>query len=160
MLGLPKRFVAVGATVLVMMLAVATAALAGAPKFFSATSSVNNSGALVVSWDERGLGNGNINYTLEADASATYLCINGGGKNPSAANKRTINAEVSAQGSFESKNGRVQASLSAGPPSAGDFSCPSGQRLRFDGATYSNIVLTDNTNNVSTGVSPDPVSGP
>jgi hypothetical protein len=123
-----------------------------APHFAAASSSVNNDGALVVDFDERGLGNGNIDYTLTADATATYACINRGGKNPEAANKQTFNAEVSGGGSFEAKNGRVQASLSAGPISAGDFSCPSGQRLVLAAVSYSNIVLTDTTNNVSTTV--------
>ena len=127
-------------------------ALADAPKFHSATSSVNNAGALVVNWDEGGVGNENIDYTLTADATAEYACINGGNKHPQAANKETVNAEVSATGSFEPKNGRVQASLAAGPPSAGAFSCPPGQRLVLASVSYTNIVLTDTTNNVSTTV--------
>lgn len=134
------------------VLAFAAPAVADAPKFHSATSSVNNAGALVVSFDERGLGNENIDYTLTADASAVYACINGGGNHPQAANKETVNSEVSAAGSFEPKNGRVVASLSAGPPSAGAFSCPSGQRLVLASVSYTNIVLTDTTNGVSTPV--------
>jgi hypothetical protein len=140
------------ATALVAAMAFASTASADAPKFHSATSAVNNAGALVVSWDERGLGNTNIDYTLTADASAVYACINGGGNHPQAANKETVNAEVSANGSFEPKNGRVQASLSAGPPSAGSFSCPNGQRLVLASVSYTNIVLTDTTNGVSTSV--------
>lgn len=135
-----------------VMAALAGAALAVAAKFHSVTSSVNNAGALVVNFDERGLGEGDIDYTLTADAEAVYACINGGGKNPSAANKRTINAEVSAAGSFEAKNGRVIASLTAGPPSAGDFTCPSGQRLVLASVSYTNVLLTDTTNNSSTDV--------
>jgi hypothetical protein len=143
---------AVSAVTVAAFLAFSASALAVAAKFFSATSSVNNNGALVVSFDERGLGNGNIDYTLTADATATYACINGGGKHPQAANKETVNAEVSANGSFEPKNGRVQASLAAGPPSAGNFSCPGGQRLVFADVSYTNIVLTDTTNGTSTDV--------
>jgi hypothetical protein len=140
--------------VLSLMLVAVTAAVAqaAAPKFQSASSSVNNSGALVASFDERGLGNGNIDYTLTADATATYACINGGGKNPSAANKQDVNGEVTGGGSFESKNGRVVASLSAGPISAGSFSCPNGQRLVLADVSYTNIVLTDTTNGVSTSL--------
>jgi len=136
----------------VLMGALVAAASADAPKFHSATSSVNSAGALVVSFDERGLGNENIDYTLTADASATYACINGGGNHPQATNKETSNAEVSANGSFEPRNGRVAASLSAGPPSAGDFSCPSGQHLVLASVSYTNIVLTDTTNGVITSV--------
>jgi hypothetical protein len=133
-------------------LVMASPASAVAAKFHSVDSSVNNSGALVVSFDERGLGNGNIDYLLSADSSAVYACINGGGKHPQAANKETVNGDVSAAGSFESKNGRVQASLTAGPISAGDFSCPGGQRLVLASVSYWNIVLTDTTNGTSTPV--------
>ena len=137
------------AVALVASLAFAATASADAPKFHAANSAVNNAGALVASWDERGLGNTNIDYTLTADASAVFACINGGGNHPQAANKETVNAEVSAAGSFEPKNGRVQASLTAGPPSAGSFSCPNGQRLVLASVAYTNIVLTDTTNGVT-----------
>jgi hypothetical protein len=140
------------ATALVATLALAATASAAAPKFHSATSSVNNAGALVVSFDERGLGNLNVDYTLSADASATYACINRGGNHPEAANKETFNADVSAGGSFEVKNGRVVASLAAGPISAGDFSCPGGQRLVLAAVSYTNIELCDTTNDVCIGL--------
>lgn len=146
------RKLTIALVVMVALTITAAAALAGAPKFFSVSSGVNNGGALVVSFDERGLGNDNVDYTLSADATAVFACINGGGKHPQAANKETVNAEVSANGSFEVKNGRVQASLTAGPPSAGDFSCPGGQRLVFASVTYSNIWLSDDTNGVSTSI--------
>ena len=126
---------------------VASASTSGA-HFFSATSAVDDNGALVVSWDEAGLGNENIDYTLTADATSIWACINGGGNHPKAANKETVSAEVSAGGSFQAKNGRVQASLTAGPLSAGSFTCPSGQRLVLAQASYTNIVLTDTSNGV------------
>jgi hypothetical protein len=80
------------------LFALAGTAFGVAAKFHSASSSVNSGGALVVSFDERGLGNGNIDYTVNANATATYACINGGGKNPSAANKRTVEGSVALQG--------------------------------------------------------------
>ncbi len=146
------RRIAVTTATLVAVLALASAAWAGAPKFHSATSSVNNDGALVVNFDERGLGNDNIDYTLTADATALYACINGGGKHPQAANKEAFEGQVSGGGSFEPKNGRVVASLTAGPLLAPQFTCPSGQRRVLAAVTYTNIVLTDTTNNVSTPV--------
>jgi hypothetical protein len=148
----PLRLSLPAAAIAVASLAFAAPALADAPKFHAATSAVNNAGALVVNFDERGLGNENIDYTLTADATAVFACINGGSKHPQAANKETVNAEVSAAGSFEPKNGRVVASLTAGPPSAGDFSCPPGQRLVLASVSYTNIVLTDTTNGVTTAV--------
>ncbi|MBC9821407.1 hypothetical protein [Terrabacter sp. MAHUQ-38] len=137
----------------VAALVMASPASAVAAKFHSVSASVSNSGALVVAFDERGLGEGNIDYTLTADSTAVYACINGGGNHPQAANKETVNGEVSAAGSFESKNGRVQASLSAGPISAGAFTCPGGQRLVLASVSYTNIVLTDTTNGTSVSVS-------
>jgi hypothetical protein len=146
---LPLRLSLLAATCAVAALVFSAPAFADAPKFHAATSSVNNAGALVANFDERGLGNENIDYTLTANASAVYACINGGGNHPQAANKETVNAEVSAAGSFEPKNGRVLASLSAGPPSAGSFSCPNGQRLVLASVSYTSIVLTDTTNGVT-----------
>ena len=140
--------VAIGTTLTSSLFASAAFAV---PNFHSSSSSVNNSGALVVSFDERGLGNANVNYTLTAVGAAVYACINGGGNHPKAANKETVNAEVSANASFAVKNGRVVASMPpAGPPSAGSFSCPGGQKLRLASVSYANIVLTDTTNGVST----------
>lgn len=139
------------ATMSVVALAFAPSALA-APHFQSATSSVNNSGALVVNFDERGLGNLNIDYELTADATAVYACINGGNKHPQAANKETVAGQLTAGTSIEPKNGRVVASLETGPLSPGDFSCPNGQRLVLASVSYTNIVLEDTSNNVSTSV--------
>jgi len=132
-------------------LTVAGTALA-APHFASASGAVNSAGALVVSFDERGLGNENIDYTLTADAEALYACINRGGKNPSAANKQSFEGQVAGGGSFEAKNGRVQASLSVGPLAAPEFTCPGGQSRQLAQVSYSNIVLTDTTNDVSTTI--------
>jgi hypothetical protein len=146
-----RILIAVSTTAILLLFSAgsAFAATSGA-HFMSATDSVNSSGALVVNFDEAGLGNANIDYTLTSDATATYACINGGGNHPKAANKETFSADLSTGGTFQSKNGRVKASLSVGPISAGSFTCPSGQRLVLASVSYSNIVLTDTTNNVST----------
>jgi hypothetical protein len=144
----------------ILILIVATAVLLGAyaasategAHFMSVSSSVNDGGALVVNWDEAGLGNANIDYTLTADATALYACINNGGHNPKASNKRSFNGSVSGGGSFQARNGRVQASLTAGPLSEPAFTCPSGQTRVLAQVTYTNIVLTDTTNDVSTAV--------
>lgn len=122
---------------------------AQAAKFQFANSSVNNSGALVVQFEQRGLGEGDINYTLSADATALYACINRGGKNPSAANKQAFEGQVSGGGSFESKNGRVTGTITAGPLLAPSFTCPSGQNRVLASVSYTNILLTDTTNNKS-----------
>ena len=141
------------ATILTLLLAIgftASAAFAtNGAHFMSAGDSVNGAGALVATFDEAGLGNGDINYVLSADATALYACINGGGNHPKAANKQSFQGQVSQGGTFQAKNGRVRASLVTGPLSAGSFSCPSGQTLVLASVSYTNVVLTDTTNNVS-----------
>lgn len=125
------------------------AALADSPHFIRASGSLNNDGSLTVSFKEAGLGtNQLINYTLSADATATYVCVNRGGANPSAQNKTTVAGPVSASGTFSSgKNGQVTASLTVNPPPS-DISCPNGQDLKLASVSYTNVVLTDTTNNV------------
>src|SRR5215213_2890133 len=131
----------------------ASAALAQNEHFIFARASLNNNGTLTVSFKEAGLGtNQNITYTLTADATATYVCVNRGGANPSAQNKTTVSGPVSATGTFNSgKNGQVTASLTVSPPPS-DISCPPGQSLELASVSYTNIVLTDTTNNVSIAV--------
>ena len=142
-------------TVLVLVFAVmgltmesAIASTSGA-HFFSATAAVNGNGALVVTWDEAGLGNENIDYTLTADSTAVYACINNGGNHPKASNKESVNGSVSTGGSFQAKNGRVKASLTAGPLTDPSFTCPSGQTRILAKVTYSDIALTDTSNDVT-----------
>src|SRR5262250_71001 len=91
----------------------APAALAVSPHFVSASATVNADGSLTVSFKEAGLGdNVLISYTASADATATYVCVNKGGANPSAANKTTVSGPVSASGQFSSgKNGSISESL-------------------------------------------------
>jgi hypothetical protein len=131
----------------------ASAALAQNEHFIRASGSLNNNGSLTVSFKEAGLGtNQNITYVLSADATATYVCVNRGGANPSAQNKTTVAGPVSSTGTFSSgKNGSVTASLTVSPPPS-DISCPSGQSLQLAQVTYNNVTLTDTTNNVTADI--------
>jgi hypothetical protein len=126
--------------------------VADSPHFVRASASgPNNDGSLTVSWKEAGLGdNVLIDYVAAADATAVYACINGGGNHPKAANKVTLQGPVSRPGAFASgKNGSIQASLDVGPLSAGTFSCPSGQRLLLAFVSYTNVSITDVTNDIT-----------
>jgi hypothetical protein len=151
-----RKLLIIGAATALVALAVSSTVAAppqtSGAHFMSASGSVDSSGALVVSFDEAGVGTSAINYTLNADATAVYACINGGGNHPKAANKETINDDVSGGAQFEPKHGRVTGSVSAGPISAGSFSCPSGQRLVLASVSYTNILLTDTQNNVSIAI--------
>jgi hypothetical protein len=132
----------------------ASAALADSPHFIRSSGAIDTqTGAYIINWKEAGLGDNQlIHYVATADATATYVCVNNGGGNPSARNKTTVSGPVSAEGTFSSgKNGQITESLTLGPPSAGSFSCPPGQSLQLALVSYSNIVLTDTTNDVSIG---------
>jgi hypothetical protein len=149
-----RKLILASASGLLLALWTAGAAVAAPPQtsgahFMSTSASINANGSLVVSFDEAGVGTSSIDYTLTADAAATYACINGGGNHPQAANKETLSSSVSGGATFEPKHGRVTGSVSAGPISAGSFSCPSGQTLVLASVSYSSIVLTDTQNGVS-----------
>jgi hypothetical protein len=127
-----KRLLVVLCAPLLLLVAMASAAHAVSPHFVRASADLDGAN-LVVSFKEAGLGtNQLINYTASADATATYVCVNNGGGNPSAQNKTTVSGPVTASGTFSSgKNGQVTASLTLSPPSAGGFSCPPGQDLEI-----------------------------
>ncbi len=147
-----KPLVAIIALTAALAVGTGTALATSGAHFFhkASTSSVNGSGALVVSWDEAGVGQEQVNYILSADASATYACINNGGHHPQATNKETFNGPLSSpETGFLPENGRVKGTLSVGPLSAGSFSCPSGQTLVLACVAYTNITLTDTTNSVT-----------
>jgi hypothetical protein len=131
------------------------AALAQNEHFIRASANLNANGTLTVSFKEAGLGtNQLITYVASADATATYVCVNKGGGNPSASNKTTVAGPVSATGQFSSgKNGSVTASLTVSPPPS-DISCPPGQSLQLASVSYTNVAITDATNGVT-----EPVPG-
>jgi hypothetical protein len=147
-------------TLLILAAAFATAALvvpaalSVSPHFINASAKLSGTN-LVVSFKEAGLGtNQLINYTATANATATYVCVNRGGANPSASNKETVSGPVSASGTFSSgKNGNVTASLTLNPPGPGDFSCPAGQSLQIAQVSYTDVAITDTTNNVTESIS-------
>jgi hypothetical protein len=139
---------------LVGLVMAAPTALAVSPHFVSASAKLSGAN-LIVSWKEAGLGDNQlINYTAAADATATYVCVNNGGGNPSASNKTTVSGPVSASGTFNSgKNGNVTASLTLsppGPPPPSEFSCPPGQTgPTLAQVSYTNVSITDNTNGIT-----------
>lgn len=135
--------------------ALAVPAFADSPHFVRASASLNANGTLTVSFKEAGLGtNQLITYVASADATATYVCVNKGGGNPSASNKTTVSGPVSATGTFSSgKNGSVTAQLTLSPPPS-NISCPPGQSLQLASVSYTNVAVTDTTNGIT-----EPVPG-
>ncbi len=136
-------------------------ALADSPHFLKANSSIDSStGALDVSFKEVGLGNTATTeqVTLTVDtATAEYQCFNNGGKHPQAGNKETVSTSLTTTGTFPVRNGSTTGTISAGPPSQGDFSCPNGQSLFLQSVTYSGITVTGSAGD-SLGATPDPIS--
>jgi hypothetical protein len=136
------------------LMAQAASATSGAHFFHDTSASVSDTGALVITIDEAGVGQELVNYTAAWTATATYACINNGGNHPKAANKETITSSGSSSFSESPINGRVMATVTVDgtPPGPGSFSCPSGQTLVLASVSYS-VTLTDTTNNVSVDLS-------
>jgi hypothetical protein len=135
--------------------AIATTSAADASLAASTTTDV-----LLVSFTENRLGNTDtfIDYTVEANAFATYVCINGGSKNPKASNKATVGGPVTVPGTFSSDaNGNVKGSIEVEPPGPGAFTCPTGQRLVLVRISFTDIQLTDITNQILAEIIPGPV---
>ena len=148
-----KRLLLLLATHVATLAAAALPAQAAAPHFISASAQLGGTN-LIVSFKEAGLGNNqNIDYAATANSTATYVCVNRGGKNPSAHNKEFRSGLVTATGTFSSgNNGQVTASLAILPPAAGGFSCPPGQSLEIAEVVYTLVKITDLTNDVSRSV--------
>jgi hypothetical protein len=138
------RGIVVATAALVVMLATASVALAESPHFLRASATINNSGQLVCTFKEAGLGNTLTvaDISCSADATATYQCWNKGGNHPQAGNKETVGGPVSGGGEFPIRNGSASGSITVDPPGPGDFSCPGGQRLFLEDVSYTNIVLS------------------
>jgi hypothetical protein len=113
------------------------------PHFVSTSESVDAAGHLDCGFKIAGLGdNVTITVTCTADASAVYGCINKGGKNPSAANKRQETAPVSGHEDVTSgKNGQVTGSVDVAPPPS-TLDCPNGQTLKLCSVSYTDIELS------------------
>jgi len=138
-----KRVLTFLAVALILSLAVVTSASATSPHFLKAAASVDNSGNLVCSFKEAGLGDVSVaSITCTAGATAVYACINGGGNHPKASNKETVNGPVSGGGEFPVRNGSTTGNITVGPPGAGDFTCPGGQHLVLASVCYADVTLS------------------
>ncbi len=136
------RKLGVFAVMAALMLMVSVSALA-AVNFKSTSRSINNDGALVVSFDASGLGNvSETDASVSANYTAQFGCYNRGGNHPQAANKETVTGEVSAAETVPVHNGRARGTLTTDTPDAGGFSCPGNQVLNLMDVTYTDIVLT------------------
>ena len=130
----------------------AQAAIAANPHFVRA-SATREGNSLVVSFKEAGLGN-NQTVTIQASASFTRTdsCVNKGGNVPSDPKKTVTQGTTSKSGSFTSdKNGSITGSLTL--TTSTTLQCPPGQRATLLSLSFSNVKVTDLTNNVSRSIS-------
>src|SRR5688572_28458884 len=107
----------------------AASALAYSAVFSSVNASVVN-GDLKVAFRVTGVDPtaSAADFTVTADANALYACINRGGKNPNAANKRTTARDtVEGDVRLKANNGVITGVVSVDAPMADNFSCPPGQ---------------------------------
>lgn len=139
-----------GTIIWLQLLGIISAVTAINPQFQKVTAKITAGGALQVEWTETGLGNNqNINYRIEAGASSTWACINNAGE---ISNKQNFSERVEKSVTRNSgKNGRVDAVEIIGPvPPSSGFSCPPGQDTFLLAVSYTNVMVTDTTNGVST----------
>lgn len=150
-----KLLTLVAATTAATALATSGAmAASGSPHFIKNATSASLSGAnLVCKFKEAGLASGSVEtVACSATQSITYECVNGGGKNPSASNKKTFATTVSKSGTFTAdKNGNIVGSLTLAPASAASlgFACPPGQTVTLVSVSYTNASVTDQTSGAS-----------
>jgi hypothetical protein len=155
-----RSLLAVPVAAAALTVALAGPALADSPHFLKADASVSaTTGALSAAFKDAGLGTGasSVAVTLTADASALYQCFNGGGNHPQAGNKQVVTAPVSATGDFPVRHGSTIGVITAGPPGAGTFACPNGQKLFLQSVSYTAITLSDATGN-STATTPPEIT--
>lgn len=146
-----RRAISILSTYLVILATTPSLATSGAHFFNDTSATVDlSTGGLIITIDEAGVGQAQVNYSYNISASATYQCFNGGGNHPKAANKATFQSTVVGTATFTPINGRVQQTLTitGTPLSTSGFSCPNGQTLFLVAVSYS-VVLTDTTNGVT-----------
>lgn len=127
-------------------------AFAVAPGFTSVTASVVGGGDLRVNFRATGIEptSSSADFTVTADANATWACINRGGHNPKAANKRaTAKSTVDSSVRIKPVNGSVNGSISLDAPQARNFDCPEGQVETLAAVSYTNVRISSDTLDIS-----------
>lgn len=144
-----RRLLAAVLTMLVVAGFTGSTALAGNAHFIkNATSGSLSGSTLTVVFKEAGLAAGSVEtVVVSATGTATYQCINGGGHNPSAANKTTVSSQVTNSEQFTAdQNGNITGSLPLYAPGPGSFTCPPGQTMSGPlNVSFTSVTLNDIT---------------
>jgi hypothetical protein len=124
-------------------------AVAGSAHYVRGPFATLTTPGVTVTWKEAGLGDTvTVEYRADAIGNARYQCVNHGGKCPAASNKQSLTGNVSALGAFSpGKNGSITGSLTIDPPDS-TLNCPGGQVAKLVSASFTNIRLSDLTDNV------------
>ena len=135
-------------------------ASADSPQFLYANAVIlPNSGALMVTFKEVGLGLTTVteNVTLHVSrASATYQCFNGGGNTPKSDNK-TAESSLLVTQTIPVSNGETTGRFVTAPLRPGSFSCSNGQTLYLVFVSYAFMRVIGSAGDAFP-IRPDPVS--
>jgi hypothetical protein len=159
-----RRFTMLGICLLAVVCFTTTAALAQSPHFIgtATVTGISSDGSISVKFKEAGLGNNQlITYNFAGSFDANYGCVNRGGNHPQASNKEFLADNFVVSGTFSSgKNGTISQTLSFTPPDPDTvLNCPGNQVAVLADITYTNLSLTDVTNNVAATLSTTTLSG-
>jgi hypothetical protein len=118
------------------------------------SSSVDpTTGALTVNFHEAGLGaNETVDITLTGEAHAVYQWFNHGGNHPQGV-PFVVDTTFSLSGTFTSdQNGQIDGSFTVNPPGLTEFLATNhaANWVPSLSVAYTNVVVTDTTNGVST----------
>jgi hypothetical protein len=118
-------------------------------------ASINNAGALTVSFKETGLAAGSMEtIQISSFETVVYGYINGGSNHPKASNKESFSGVETASGQFTAdKNGNIVGSLTMNPlvlPPAQPV--PQGQTWTLLSVSYANVSLTDETSGATANI--------
>ena len=134
-----------------------------AAHFLKATGGIDaQTGDYTASFKEAGLGNTPITYDLSATTQYTFQCFTKKGNNPQGAPNAGGPSSANTQTTLTPRNGQITGTLTLDvvypPPTA---SCQgNGLRLCLTAASYSSVILTDMTNNVSTPLPDGVIAAP
>lgn len=143
-------------TALLLAAVIPSTVLAASPHFVGPVTAKFQGNDARVCFKEAGLGGGQtIDYTANADATATYVCVNNGKQCPADPKKTDITGPVGNSDSLTSgKNGAIKGCINISPPSGVTLNCPGNQVATLASVKYENISITDTT----TPLDPEPAT--
>jgi hypothetical protein len=158
-----SKSVLLATTAGLMALLGAGASFADSPHFISATGGiVASTGDYLASFKEAGLGNTPITYDLAADTSYEFQCFTKSNNKPQGSPNAGGPSSENTQTTITPRNGQITATILLDvtfPPT--NVSCQGGGlKLCLVSASYTNVTLTDTTDNVEVNLPNGSISAP